>query len=120
LPSAEVVVPTPSAPAAPSAKPAPQTSARAADDDLAAEQVLVETGRAALGRGDSASALAALDKHVRQFPRGRLAEERDVLRVQALALAGRTDEARALAQTFRARYPKSVFLPVLDDALRSP
>jgi outer membrane protein assembly factor BamD (BamD/ComL family) len=80
--------------------------------------VLVETGRSALGRGDWASALAALDKHAREFPHGRLAEERDVLRVQALALGGRTDEARTRAEAFRARYPKSVFLPLLDDALR--
>ncbi len=92
----------------------PTSSTRTADGDLVTEQVLVETARAAVGRGDSTSALAALDRHARIFPNGRLMEEADVLRIQALSQAGRTDDARARAEAFRTRYPRSVFLALLD------
>ena len=53
-------------------------------------------------------ALAALLEHARRFPRGWLTEEREALRVRSLAGAGRTDEARAAAADFGARFPHSV------------
>jgi len=57
---------------------------------------------------DFDGALATLMEHARRFPRGWLAEEREALRVRSLAGAGRTDEARAAAAEFGARFPHSV------------
>jgi outer membrane protein assembly factor BamD (BamD/ComL family) len=57
------------------------------------------------------AALAPLAEHARRFPSGRLVEEREALRVQALAKLGRVAEARQVAQAFRARFPRSVLLP---------
>ena len=53
-------------------------------------------------------ALATLREHARRFPRGWLTEEREALRVRSLAGAGHTDEARAAAADFGARFPHSV------------
>jgi hypothetical protein len=107
------------------AAPAPALSASAGpagpavgrDVDLAAERALLEVARTALARGDSASALAALDQHAGRFPRGRLIEERESLAVQALAASGRRDEAQRRAEQFRRRSPDSMLLPAVEEAL---
>ncbi len=89
------------------------------DTQLAAERAVLEMARTALGRGDGGGALVSVIRHEREFPRGRLAEEREALRVQALAAAGRAAEARAAGTRFRAGYPRSLFLPVVQAALKS-
>lgn len=111
------------APVASSAAPARSAAAEARtperrDDDLAAERALLERARAALARGDAAGALDAVDRHAARFPRGRLAEEREVLAVQALASAARVDEARARAARFHRDHPKSAFAPAVDALVR--
>jgi hypothetical protein len=78
------------------------------DGSLAAERAVLEIARNAVGRGEGAVALRALERHAAEFPRGRLAEEREALAVQALELAGRRSEARARAEQFRSRFPKSL------------
>ncbi|HVV52408.1 MAG TPA: hypothetical protein VHO06_22265, partial [Polyangia bacterium] len=75
--------------------------------------------RAALVRGQAEGALAALARHEAAFPRGELAEEREGLFVQALVAARRYDEARARAAAFTRRYPRSLFAPVVAEALGS-
>jgi hypothetical protein len=102
-----------SAPAAPSST-APTGGS---DVDLAAERSLVDRARTALGRGQSADALAALDTHAARYPHGRLSEEREALAVDALARSGRMDLALARAARFRTSYPNSVFRGVVDAAL---
>lgn len=87
------------------------------DGQLAAERSLLEMARTALGRGDCARALEPLEDHAAKHPRGKLAEEREVLRVRTLACAGRMDEARSRAASFRERFPKSIFLPVIEQVL---
>jgi hypothetical protein len=87
------------------------------DATLGRERTLIEATRSALGRGDSAAALDSIDKHARDFPAGRLVEEREALAVQALMLAGRGDEARSRGERFHRRFPRSIFLPVVDAAL---
>ena len=110
----------PSAPPAPSAPSASSAGPRARPDDtvsdLAREQELVDTARGALARGRAAEALAATERHAARFPNGALAEERDALAVQALALDGRIDEARLRASRFTARYPRSIFRPAVERA----
>ncbi len=111
--SAEALPLVPSASARPSAVRAPAS-------DLAEEQALVDRARAALSRGRVADALAATDEHMRRFPRGRLAEEREVLAIQALLGSGNRAAAEARAERFRKSFPKSVFLPSLDRILGKP
>jgi hypothetical protein len=95
----------------------PSVSAGTSDTSLAAERSLLEIARTALARGDSASALDALGKHQAQFPQGQLSEEREALYVQALAMAGRTAEAKQRADRFRKTWPGSMLLPVVEAAV---
>jgi hypothetical protein len=79
----------------------------------AAELALLGRAQSWFGRHDFGRALALVAEHTRRFPNGRLAEEREALRVRALAGAGRTDEARRAASSFAERFPRSVLLPRL-------
>ena len=88
-----------------------------APSTLAAERTLLETARTALTRGNASEALDALSRHERLFAHGELAEERESLRVQALLLAGRREEARAAAQRFEAKYPKSLSIAAVRASL---
>ena len=87
------------------------------DTRLAAERALIDTARSALARGDAAAALDVLGRHRQQFPSGQLSEERAALVVQALASAGRLREAGESAGRFRLTYPKSLLLPVVNQAV---
>jgi hypothetical protein len=89
-----------------------------AEGDLAAERRILEIGRTALGRGDGPAAIAALDRHAREYPRGQLVEEREAMAVQALVMAGRNKEAAERAARFRRRFPDSPFARNVDEALR--
>src|SRR5262249_36316789 len=134
-----VVVPLPSPPAPPPATPAEAAPAEAPpaapasatalarapppgsasgeaagrDVDLAAERAVLEIARNAVGRADGAAALVAVERHAAASPRGRLTEEREALWIQALALAGRRADARARAEQFRVRFPKSMLRPAI-------
>lgn len=89
------------------------------DQALAAERSLIELARTAITRGNADNALANLKRHARKFRRGQLAEERDALWVQALALSPATHaEARVRAEAFKTKYPKSLFRPVVEHILR--
>ena len=107
----------PAATQIPSATSAASAASAGNDVDLAAERSLVDRARTALGRGQSADALAALDAHAARYPRGRLSEEREALAIDALARSGQLALARARAARFRTAYPNSVFGGVVDAAL---
>jgi hypothetical protein len=87
---------------------------------LQLEGELLERGRIAMVRGDSDGALAAVDEHLARFREGKLSEEREALRVQALVTADRDPEARAALSAFRRAYPKSLVEPALEAALSRP
>jgi outer membrane protein assembly factor BamD (BamD/ComL family) len=89
------------------------------EDDLA-ELRLLERARGALSRGDFGDAWSALTTHERRFPRGRLAEEREALKVHALLGLGRRDDARRVASEFRKRFPQSVLLARMEGILNEP
>lgn len=93
----------------PPPKRAPVRTPPSLDQELASMQ----RARAALGRGDPSAALAELD----QFGRGpgwrQLAVEARLLRIEALARAGRADEARNLARRFVEQNPNN---PLVDRA----
>jgi hypothetical protein len=67
-----------------------------------------------LAARDAQAALQLLESHAKYFPRGVLAEERDVLMVQLHRKLGHTAQAARLAAEFRARYPKSMYARTLD------
>jgi outer membrane protein assembly factor BamD (BamD/ComL family) len=81
------------------------------------ERTLLDMARNALARGDTGAALAAVEALEREAPNGQLAEEREVLAVEALVTANRTAEARRRAALFRMKYPTSPFLGVVEDAV---
>jgi hypothetical protein len=125
-----VYVERPAPPLAPVAPPAPSTSplpppvpARTAaaappsGDRLAAERALLDVARGALAGGDAGGALAAIQRHGRDFPSGALTEEREALAVKALVMAGRYDEARARGARFRAQFPRSMMLRSVESSL---
>jgi len=71
---------------------------------------LLEQAQRALG-GDPRRALDLADRDERQFPVGALAQEREVIAIEALAELGRADEARARARSFFQAFPGSVHGP---------
>ncbi len=91
----------------------PTTSVDPVHSDLAEERALLEMGRTALARGNHDAALDATRRHERAFPRGRLAEERELIAIQALSGLGRRDDARARAVRFLKVYPRSMFAPAV-------
>jgi hypothetical protein len=74
---------------------------------------LLRQARAAVAREDFTAALKPIAEHTHRFRDGRLAEEREALRVKALASLGRKDEARRAAAAFENRFPRSVLLPAV-------
>jgi len=78
------------------------------------EEDLLERATRALRR-DPTEALALADEHAHTFAAGRLAQEREVVAIQALSKLARFDAARARAKRFFERYPNS---PYVNDILR--
>jgi hypothetical protein len=94
----------------PDAAPAPAESALG-------ERSVLDRGRVALARGDAARALSLVAEHESRFATGSLSEERDALRIRALASLGRANEAKDRAAVFRSRYPNSVFWKSIEGIL---
>ena len=115
-----VATASPSASAAPlahaSVRAAPSASSTSSLSD---ERALLDRVRSELAENDPANALNLVDEHTRRFPKAQLAEEREVLAVQALVALGRYDEARTRAAKLRAAAPNSLFLPAIDATLGS-
>jgi RNA polymerase sigma-70 factor (ECF subfamily) len=91
--------------------------ARDGRGDLTRERELLDVARAALGRGHAADAIAAAERHARQWPSGYLVEEREAVWIEALAEAGRRGEAEQKATTFRKLFPRSMLLPAVEAAV---
>lgn len=72
------------------------------------EALLIEHARVALRRGTPDEALRTLMSHERRFPDGQLAEERDVLLVEAYLVAGNLKLARERLDHYNATYPNGV------------
>ncbi|WP_438027232.1 hypothetical protein [Sorangium sp. So ce233] len=102
------------APAAAASPPRPKgaasraRSAPVAPADALGEQVaMIDRARHALGAGDAAGCLAALDAHDARFPRSAMGEEATVLRIEALIRLGDRARAADLGQRFLASRPTS-------------
>ncbi|HEY8038519.1 MAG TPA: hypothetical protein VIF15_01945 [Polyangiaceae bacterium] len=109
--------PAASTPAVEVARGVPSAASSGTQGGVAAERALLDVARGALEREDGAAALAATREHERRFPAGMLVQEREAMAVRALVMLGRTGEARARAERFRARFPNSVLLPALESAV---
>jgi len=117
LPAVTPPAPAPPSMVAPPREPArPRGSSSAAPDSLALasssdagldELGLLARAQAALGT-DPGHALALSGDHERIFTRGALAQEREVIVIDALLRLGRTAEASARAARFHQQFPGSV------------
>lgn len=76
-------------------------------DLLTKESELVVTARAQLRQGDVGGAGATLQELDRAVPHGKLAQEREVLRIEWLAARGDRDAAARRARAFLTAHPKS-------------
>lgn len=87
-------------------------------DRLAEERQIVERARRALSAGDSSSAMAEVQRHAQRFPRGMLSEEREALRIRAVAQMGDKTRAKRMYEQFRKRFARSIFVDSIEAALR--
>ena len=86
----------------------------AATDEVRRELAMLERARKALRRGAGDEALTALSAYSRRFPKGNLRFEAEVLRIEALAVEGRTAEASRRAKRILKNNPRSVVAPRLE------
>jgi len=100
---ARVVEPTTIKPASP-----PRTAGASSGYALRAELAALDAVRSTLANDDALGALSFLAAYFRTFPRGRLHLEAEVLRIDALAKAGRLDAAKRHAREFLKRHANSV------------
>ena len=109
-----VVAPTPPEPT-PSMRPLPRSLSRPAAParalGLAAETGALDEARSALRSGQPAQALRALDSYSKSFPRGAMAQEATVLRIEALSQLGDRSGADALAARVLRAHPTSPLAP---------
>ncbi len=97
----------------------PALAAKSAIDSeaYAMELRVLQPARQAVAQRDFASALGPIAEHQRRYPSGKLAEEREALRVKALLGLGRTAEAQRAGAGFRQNFPHSVLLGRMDEML---
>jgi hypothetical protein len=120
-----VAAPAPPAPETAAAPPpsvkddrAPATRRPTDGAAYAVELGLLQRARTAVASKKFSVALDSIAEHERLFPAGRLREEREALRVKALSGLGRQDDARAAAERFRDRYPRSVLSSSIEETMR--
>lgn len=81
------------------------------------EFALMRQAQAAYASEDYPTAIHVLLEHAARYPSGRLAEEREALRVRTLLGLRRPDEARRALDAFEGRFSQSVLLPSLRRAI---
>jgi hypothetical protein len=95
---------------APAPAPRPSTTTTTKVESVAPappEATLLSRAHNELLSGSPERALATTAEHARAYPRGALAQERDVIAIEALVKLGRRDEARRRAASFRQTFPGS-------------
>jgi hypothetical protein len=101
---------------APVARP-PRRDAAPVEPDLdTREPLLVDRARAALRRGLLEEALTTLMQHERIHPHGALAEERDVLIVEAYVAKGEVELAKRRIERYRRDHPRGFLRSRVDAA----
>lgn len=97
---------------------APAGAEPRAPDSLGAEARVLLEARRDMAK-DPRKALRATEAHDSAFADGALAEEREVLRIEALIRLNKGDQAAVVAAAFRARYPQSSHLARIERLLRA-
>jgi type IV secretory pathway VirB10-like protein len=104
----------------PTPPPEPQPSATTAEAEPAPSGSTLEAELAVMAQAREAKSpkdkLAALEQHRDEFRDGVLADEREVMRIEALCALGRVDEAEQAAATFIAAKPKHPLRSRVDPA----
>ncbi len=93
---------------------APAAAPRLKVDPRLAEAELLEKARALVGSSPSA-ALRLTQEHARDFPRGRLGAEADLIAAQSLLAMGKTSAAKERAKQSLKRYPSGLYARQLRD-----
>ncbi len=114
---AATLEPTTTTPPPPPPPPSPAASSVAPISTLSDEVAALDIARDALRHHDAAGALANIDQYAKQFPAGTLAPEAIVVRIEALFEAGRTTDARALADQYLATHSSSPLAPRVRDLI---
>lgn len=81
---------------------------------------MIRSAGRALSEGKVIEALDLLALHERSYPRSPRVQQREMLAIQALIHAGRRTDAGARAERFRAAFPQSVFLPIVEATMNGP
>jgi hypothetical protein len=98
----------------------PSPRAPSGDNPLAAELVELDAARRALARGDTASALQALDAYAASRKTGVLDREAMILRIDALVIRGDKPRAVQLAERYIARFPGDAHVNRLKQLVAAP
>jgi hypothetical protein len=85
----------------------PRPAVTSVSSSLNGELALVAEAQARLRAGDGQGAVAALDRHLRVYPDGALAEEVQLLRVRTFIATGDPRGARKTGEAFLQRHPSS-------------
>jgi hypothetical protein len=83
------------------------------------EAQLLKQAQSAL-KDDPARALALTRVHKQRFPSGALAQEREVIAIEAMRRLGRSSDAARRVQEFRRENPDSAHLPRIDRTTPKP
>jgi hypothetical protein len=92
-------------------------SASAPVPSAESEIALLQAAQAAL-HGNPTSALVLADRHATRFPTGALAQEREVIAIEALVAMNRPEEASERGARFARDFPDSAHRPRIEALLR--
>ena len=99
---------------------APASTARPSEaTDVAEELALLERAQQAASQGRADEALSLVERHRREFPRGRFGVEMSVVEIEALARKGRIEDAAARGERFLERHPGSPYTRRVEAIVRS-
>ncbi len=95
----------------------PATSPSAPTSTLRQEQLLIESARDALARGQTGDGLALIEQHRARFLHGALAEDREFILIRTLQAQGHSESAIAHAEDFLRNYPESSYVRRLSEVI---
>jgi hypothetical protein len=99
--------------AAPARAPQPAAAADGVD-----ELALLEHAQRAASQGHPDEALSLVERHRREFPRGRFGVEMSVVEIEALARTGRIEDAASRSERFLERHPGSPYTRRVEAVVR--
>ena len=96
----------------------PSSAATGSEPSAETEVALLQAAQAAL-RDNPTAALALANRHAGRFPSGALAQEREVIAIEALLAVHQRDEANERAARFAREFPNSAHRPRIEALLRA-